>query len=520
MTIRKIIYILIIIGFVLYFNSFGNQMFWDDDDSILKNAFIQNWEHIPKYFSENLIAGAGLVSNYWRPVLLSVFSLEWHLWEDWAPGYHFVNTSFHIANAILLFLILLFLFKEKWLSFLTSLIFLAHPLQTEAVTYVAGLGDSLSVFFVFLGIWFYLKSKEKKKLYKWSLIMYALALMSKETAIIMPGFIFLIDFVVYKKKIKESLKTLWPFLAIFGFYFLLRATVLNFSNTFNLYGEENIFTSSIFTRIFTFLKILTIYIQLLFWPFGLHMERSVEIATSLFSAPVLIGLLVFLSLITLAVTQLKKRPIISFGILWFFIGLSLTSNILIPINGLLYEHWLYLPLIGIFLPLIWLGQKIKFKKVALACFVIFFLFLSTLTMARNRDWKDPITFYNQTLEYAPDSFRVINNLGMAYNDVGDHEKAEETYFKAIALNPSVPTVYHNLGNNYANNNQIDLAIENFEKALELNPHFTFSYGSLFNLYLETEQYDKAIEVLQRYSQFINSNDPNIPILIQEVEKLK
>ena len=158
-----IILLLIIVGFVLYANSFPNQMFWDDDDGILKNQFIQNWQYFPKYFSENIIAGAGLLSNYWRPILLTVFSLEWHLWKDWAPGYHFVNTSFHITDAVLLFFILLYIFKNRWLAFFTALVFLVHPLQTEAVTYVSGLGDSLSVFFMFLGILFYLKFRISKK---------------------------------------------------------------------------------------------------------------------------------------------------------------------------------------------------------------------------------------------------------------------------------------------------------------------------------------------------------------------
>jgi len=88
--------------------------------------------------------------------LFAVFSLEWHLWQDWPAGYHFVNASFHIADVILLCFILLKIFKHHWLAIFTALIFLIHPLQTEAVAYVSGLGDSLSVFFMFLGFFFIL----------------------------------------------------------------------------------------------------------------------------------------------------------------------------------------------------------------------------------------------------------------------------------------------------------------------------------------------------------------------------
>ena len=221
------ILLLVVVGFLLYANSFSNQLFWDDYDSILNNKYIQNWRYLPKYFSENLIAGAGLLSDYWRPMLLTIFSLEWHLWQDWAFGYHFINTSFHIVNAILLFFILFYLFKNYWLSLFTALIFLVHPLQTEAVTYVSGLGDPLSVFFIFLGILFYIKyrfsqktSSTKNKYYFFSILMYVLALMSKETAIIMPGLIFIVDIFLLQQtkqtigqKLKNIGKNIWLFLS-------------------------------------------------------------------------------------------------------------------------------------------------------------------------------------------------------------------------------------------------------------------------------------------------------------------
>jgi len=106
---------LIVIGFIVYMLSFQNGLFWDDDDFILKNAYIQDTQYLPKLFSENVIAGAGLVSNYWRPVLLSVFTIEWHLWGAWAPGWHIVNTLFHVGDGVLLFWILKLLELQGYL---------------------------------------------------------------------------------------------------------------------------------------------------------------------------------------------------------------------------------------------------------------------------------------------------------------------------------------------------------------------------------------------------------------------
>ncbi len=259
----------IIVGFALYANTLRNEMFWDDNDFIFNNQFLKSWRYFPKYFSENLIAGAGLLSNYWRPILLTVFSFEWRLWQDWSPGYHFINTSFHIADAVLLFFILLKIFKSRWLAIFTALFFLVHPLQTEAVSYVSGLGDSLSVFFIFLGILFYLDFRTHEQIraknisYLKVLLMFVLALMSKETAIIMPALVFIVDFFSFEAEelsVGERLKRVgtmvWPFFTLAGIYIMTRATILNFGSTFNLYGEENIFTANFHIRLLTFFRIL------------------------------------------------------------------------------------------------------------------------------------------------------------------------------------------------------------------------------------------------------------------------
>ena len=520
------------IGFAIYANAFYNQMFWDDNDSILNNLYVHDWGYFLQYFSENLIAGAGFFSNFWRPMLLTVFSLEWHLWGGWPLGYHFVSTAFHIANAILIFRILHTLFQKYRVAILTALVFLVHPLQTESVTYIAGMADPLSVFFILLGIFFFLKFRAsnvtlwKSRFYLLSLIMYALALMSKETAIIMPALLIISDFfldrgveqIPFKERVRRIWNSAWPFLVIGGLYFLLRATVLNFGDTFNLYGEATAYTSSFSIRIFTFFQVITAYFGLLFWPVGLHMERSVDMATSFLSLPVISGALIFLGLIALAFTQFKRYPILSFGILWFFIGLVPTSNILIPINGLIYEHWLYLPMVGIFLIVIWLGEVLAEKygvgKILLLIFLIFAIFLSVLTVERNKEWRAPVTFYNQTLSYSPESYRVINNLGMAYADQQEYALAETTYRRAIAVASSSPVAYHNLGNMYQKMGKIDLAIENFNTAIRRDPEFFFSYNALANLYVQEKNYAEARKVLEGYVDYSTSKPGTLFLLAQ------
>ncbi len=529
---------LFLLGLGLYANSFQNEMFWDDDDFILKNRYIQDWKYLPQYFSENAIAGHYLLSNYWRPVLLLLFSLEWHLWQDWAPGYHIVSTCLHAVDSLLLYWLLFLLFKNQGLAFSTSLIFLIHPVQTEAVVYANAVSDSLTSLFVFLSLISYtrLRLRQPQPLrpylsfpYLSSLILYILGLMSKETAFVLPGYLLLIESILkqgsssFKEKILTAIRSIGPFLLVAGVYLCLRATVLNFNNTFNFYKEENVFTANFDVRLFTFFRVLTVYFGLLFLPLDLHVERSVALATSLFSGwAVVLGAGLFLGLIFLATREFKHRRVVSFGILWFFIGLLPSSNLLIPINALLYEHFLYLPLIGIFLAVIsrpWEAAKRKHLKPILGALLGGYLvFFCGRTIVRNQDWKDPITFYENLLTHAPDSYRVINNLGMAYAEGGFLQKAEGTYRKAIALDPANPVAYHNIAGVYRNSGRIDLAIKNFEKAIQLNPRFIFSYKSLAQLYYDQIDYLNARKTLERVLPYTEEKAEILHLLAQMAYK--
>lgn len=489
-------------------------MFWDDQDNILFNTYVHDWQYFSRYFTENNVAGRGLVSNYWRPLPLTIWSVEWHLWQGWAPGYHFVQIALHVSAAYLLFLLLLRLFEKRWIAFFTSLLFLAHPLQTEAITYVSGISDPLSANLLFAGLLLYIRWRSANKLLSYSPIYilllgtYLLSLMARETAVFFIGYFVLVEFVLHakthktilwKRLIFDSVFSLWPFVFLALGYVALRAGPLNFENTFNLYNEQNQFTQSVTIRILTFFRIITHYLQLLFWPFDLHMERSVELAANLQHLDVLLGGFVLIVSFAAALFFLKKSPVVTFSIGWIMLGLFPTSNILVPINGLMFEHWLYIPMIGFWFLLLWIATKAphKTKPFSLILFFVFLIFLLVRTIKQNALWRDPIRFYNYTLTYAPKSYRVLNNLGMAYADANDHVQAVQTYERAIHINPTVSVGYHNLGNSLLNQGKKEEAIQSFEKAISLQPNFLFSYKALAQLYLTDKDYTNARLILER-----------------------
>src|SRR5437762_2749445 len=97
--------LIVLAGVIAYHNCLPNEMFWDDDDFILNNRFIRDFHYWPLWFSQNLVAGSYLVSNYWRPLLLTVFALEWHWWQGWVYGWHAVSVLFHILSATTLYFV-------------------------------------------------------------------------------------------------------------------------------------------------------------------------------------------------------------------------------------------------------------------------------------------------------------------------------------------------------------------------------------------------------------------------------
>lgn len=540
---KKIYLLLFFIGIIIYGNTLANQLFWDDNDGIINNTYIKDWQYLPNYFSENLIAGAGLSSNYWRPVLLVVYAVEWQIWGIWPAGFHLISILVHIFASFLIFKFFNLLTKKSWLAFFAALFFLVHPLQTEAVTYVSGLADPLSTVFMILGLIYYLKQDKDNILWPvW--FFFILALMTKEKALlIFPAFLILLELSLFLKEHKEKInftqwktwlilkiKLLWPMLAIGIIYTLLRATSLNFQNTFNLYDSSNTYADSIFVRTWTFLKIFPEYLKLIFWPFNLHMERLVQIETSFFSPLVVFGFILLFLFFFRAISQARKNPLIFFSLGWFLFSLLSSSGIPAVSSGIMYEHYLYLPLSGFFL---WLGLELEklithsqnqiiLKKFALGLVIVFVIFLSILTIQRNRVWKTPITLYENILVYNQTSLRVWNNLGMAYADANQMEKAVSAYQAAIELDPekvSAPP-YHNLANVLVSLGRKDEAINAYEEALEVNPDFTFSYGALFNLFVEQKKYAEAIAFFENLRQKSLSNKNSIGDILDMLNNAK
>jgi len=488
----------LIIGLGIYANSFQNEFIWDDDDSIVNNIYIQDFHYFPKYFSENLIAGSGQTTNYWRPVLLISFALDYKIFNLNPLGYHLTNTLLHILVAILGFFLIYTLSRKKFLlSYLPALLFLVHPLQTEAITYIAGRADPLSSVFALLTLIFYVnfRKKNNKKYLFFSVGTFLLALLTKEQSILLPALVLLVEVCFFSNKDnwRQNIKIPLYLFGISVLYFLSRITFLNFNDI--LGGANNVagYNASLFNRLLTFTWVIIKYLALLFVPKNLHMAYEIEPITSILSPSVFLFIAVFALVIFIIYKTWRENKLISFGYLWFIIILLPRTNI-ISINRPLYEHWLYLPMLGF-----WLGtltliiylfkkfQTLKWQKISLNLLIIvviiFATFLSYLTILRNKDWRNPITFYEKNLKYTPNSYIQKNNLGMNYARVDRHQEAIRQYQESLEILDVYPQVHSNLANSLLAIGELEEAEKECQKALEIDDSFILPYQTLINIYL-------------------------------------
>jgi protein O-mannosyl-transferase len=546
-TLGKIIVVFSIIGLILYGNTFINQLFWDDNESIVNNQYIRSWEHFPSYFSENLTAGAGVRDNYWRPLLLFSFSLDYKIGGLTPFFYHFQNLFWHVLSAILVYVVILKLFKnllffrrkifekkiyEKMVAFLTALVFLIHPLQTEAVTYVAGRADPMHSALMLLSFLFFLKFADRLKHFSqetkkgelrlkyliWSVVFFALSLMTKERAIILPGIIFAYLLLFYGKTIfdrwKEKIFLFLPYFLLALACLILRSSVLHFADTFDLGAEDNLGAPGFFDKFLVVMKGFAIYQWLLIWPVKLFMEKRISVPQGFFEPLVLVGFATLVIWIGAIFYFWKRKRIISFGILWFFIALSPSIHVF-PIQGLLYEHWLYFPMIGLWLSIFVFvfaffvsRNNHKLNKFLIVLLLSWLIFLSFRTIIRNNDWRDPVRFYEKNISLGGKSARVYTNLGMGYSDQKQYERAIDSYNKAIELEREIFPPWYNLGNVYRDLGDFEKAIENYEKSIEINDQFPPVYMNIAMIHVQEKKNEKAIDVLKKALE-INPNNIQI-----------
>jgi hypothetical protein len=523
------ILIIVAIGLLAYMNTFDAPFQWDDRPMIAENPVLKDLAY---FLEPSMVEGNRYYGSFRsRYVGYLTFALNYKVGGLKLRGYHVLNLAVHIFNALFLYSLVLITFKAPLLeqsrlkqrsrsvAFLSAVLFVSHPVQTEAVTYVFQRFASLMAFFYLLSLLSYIGSciarqrHHRYALYALSLVSAVLAMKTKENAFTLPLVMALYDALFLRGPIKGRMMRLMP---LFATSFIIP---LSLTGTEKPLGEIIGGMGSItrgyegFTQweyLLTQFRVVVTYLRLLFFPVNQNILYDYPVFGSFLEPEVILSFL-FLLLIVLAALCLLYRwgsveaglRLTAFGVLWFFIALSVESG-MVPIPMIINEYRVYLPSAGFFTALasgafLLLGgiRHPRLRTAALLCLVLLPAVLASASYARNALWRSGTTLWEDTVRKSPRKSIGHTNLGLAYMSGGMEGRAAEHFTMALELNPSDAYAHYNLGILCRGAlNLKEEAVKHYRDALAIDPSMFEAHYRLGLVYLSEGELERAQEEFQ------------------------
>jgi tetratricopeptide (TPR) repeat protein len=500
--------LLVLVCVLVYLNSLSNGFVFDDRGTIVENKYVTSViEHLPSFFNASYFKIAEMEASY-RPVATLSYHLLYAIFELNPIGYHLGSLSLHIINVILVYTLVGMLQKNKSTALVAGLLFACHPVLTEAVNCISFNEDLLAALFFLLSFIFYIKAGPgniilKINHYILSLVFFLLGLLSKEMAITLPAIIFVYDIAirqVHSKngKVRQTgfIRRVWQTVQNRIGYYLGYAAVTVFYLCLNFLiltkPEDQAFTyGSIAERLLYLPDHIFNFIRLAVVPVNLSADYIFSYPTHFFEVHNIIAVVVLIGIIITSLVIYKQQKEISFGIWWFLLTLFPVYN-LIEIFNPVADRYLYLPLVGFCLVVALLFTEVAdrifgtHKKTAMALKIALIVILlgaySTITVARNTDWKDGVSLWTKTLQTTPGSAVAHGNLGRAYLEQGQLDRAIAEFEAALKIRPQSHKMYYNLGFAYEKKGSIKRAINLYNETLRLKSDYVDAHFNLGNLY--------------------------------------
>lgn len=507
-----------------YFNSLHVPFVFDDAPNIVQNGGI-HWTHL----SWSGVCDAVVESRaYRRPVANLSFAVNYLFGQDNVRGYHIVNVTVHLLSGLLVYLLALATLrlapprsdenpppgKSYWIALTAAVIFVCHPIQTQAVTYIVQRMTSMCTMFYLAALLGYIygrtaKSPRDRWMY-WGggAVCWLLALGSKEIAVMLPVTIILYEWYFFqdlnarwgKRLLKVGLcgagflgliaLIVWVSAGSEPFQWLSQRLIGGYAHRDFSLGE----------RLLTQPRVVMLYMSLLVLPLPsrLNLAHDITISQSLFDPlTTLLSIAVIVALLGSAIYLTRRQRLVSFCLLWFFFHLAIESTF-IPLE-LVFEHRLYLPMFGFSLLAAWaiyrlLGSRSNWS-IALAALLCLFLVVGTYQ--RNRVWQDPLTLWSDAVAKSPGDARAHLNLGNAWEDLNRAEEAETEFREALGLDPKYPQAHYNLGNVLHTQQRYEEAIEHYRQAVRYKPEHV---KALNNWGVALRQLKQPQQEMARYAE--------------------
>ena len=535
---RNLIIFLLLCLIVLsaYNTNHNTSWHFDDYPNILENPRIHiknfRFDTLKGTFYAGIDNGEYLGKRMYRPISMFTFALNWYFGKDNVFGYHIVNNAIHLVTTFFLFLTVLNIFlspnlkgkcpgNECAIAFLSAVLWAVNPVQTQAITYIVQRMALLAAMFYIIGIFFYIKARISPSGYHrflfiaGCLLSFILALGSKENTATFPIAVIIIEILFFqdlsdkntRKKVMVALTIVGVFIAAFLMILYIKGYISNFLKGY----QKRMFTLG--ERLMTEPRIIMYYLSQIFYPLAsrLSLVHDIKISTSLFKPWTTIpSILAIISLLGIGFSQTIKKPIIAFGIFFFFMNHIIESTI-IPLE-LIYEHRNYLPSFFLFFPvatgLIWMIDYFKKKNpfihillvVSIAGVIFSFV---TGTVVRNRAWATEKTLWEDCIIKATGMGRSYHNLASYhYQKIGDMNQAMKIY--KISLTKKYQNsktghalTFNNMATIFYEKGDYKSAIKFCKKALEIKPDYLNALKNVTLLYVRTGRFLEALENADR-----------------------
>jgi len=440
-----------------------------------------------------------------RPVLMATYWMNARLSGADPFSYHVVSLTIHLAAAALVFLIVRRLLewsqapaaRRTLLAGFAGGLFLLHPIQTEAVAYLAGRSEALSVTLVLAAYAVFLYRRQAA--IGWGtmllvLALFGLAVLSKEHTIILPALLLLTDFWWNPGFSLRGARANWRLyaplaLGAAGAVTLFWKVILySPSAGFSLRGV------SWYQYLFTQGRALFVYPAEFLLPVRLTADWDFPVSHGVFEHGAIFGLVALVALAAAAWHYRRRFPLACFGFFAYLVLMSPTSSIL-PIADPLAERRLYLGMLGLLLIVVDLAGRIRTdsRKLA-AALVAVLLVAATLTHARAAVWADPVALWQDTASKSPHKRRVLFQLASAYADAGRCQDAVEEYQKVAEAWPPDYDLLIDWALAYDCANQPELALEKLRQAANIEPT-AHVYSQIAMVYGKRSRWAEALDAL-------------------------
>lgn len=505
--------LLFCLGLMIYSNVLYGDFISDDHPLIVDNHAIRDLANLKRLllsFNTRVLPGLSWALNY-RLSGLNVFS------------YHLVNILIHIFNSFLVFILTGLFIRSPALqqnppsrdpfpaAFLAAVIFLCHPLQTQAVSFIAQRTTVVAAFFYLLVMVLYWQRVLLKRrifyVMSWAALLLGVA--SKEMIVTAPFMLFVSKIYFsgqpFKESIKSGIKTLWPFfllvLSVPAAMVLMPGGESRLLDLPTPWGDTSLLLSYPAMIIYA----LGTYGRLMLFPFLQKHEYDYPLNLTMGDPRCLSSLVLLILLLVLGVRSFKKQRLLSFSIAWFFLTtpVELLPNFMVQ-RAFIFEHWMYLPMAGfaLFVSLVLL-RLVRPRSQPLAL-VLLVLTMSLMTFSRNEVWRNEVSFWEDNLQKTPDKVTVILAAAMAYQRKGLYGMAMRYYGRFQNLHEESPQgvplcdqacqskAFNNMGVIAAKTGRGESALAYFQKALGLDPNNKDAQNNLGICYLDLGHHEQAI----------------------------